>query len=117
MSDHVAFTSVIKQAYKSSLKQGETSRRGPYWWTDDIAEGRAKCIAARRELTWQRRRAVDSRGTAMASEVYRTQKKELCKLIKTTKRKFCQEFCHELDNDVWTGAYRTVLKKIHCRAP
>ncbi|KAK9700637.1 hypothetical protein QE152_g31103 [Popillia japonica] len=51
MSDHVAFTSVIKQAYKSSLNQGETSRRGPYWWTDDIAEGRAKCIAARRELT------------------------------------------------------------------
>ncbi|KAK9751923.1 hypothetical protein QE152_g4766 [Popillia japonica] len=53
----------------------------------------------------------------MASEAYRTQKKELCKLIKIIKRKFWQEFCQELDNDVWRGAYRTVLKKLHCLAP
>lgn len=108
---------LIRQALQNSVKQCSVRKKHPYWWTEDISRKRAECIRARREQTRLSRRGVDGRNIGVNREAYRTKKRELVKLIKTTKRRFWKKFCEELENDIWGGAYKTVLKKGKCLTP
>lgn len=102
---------LISEAYKNSIKHNNKYKQDPYWWTDDISEKRKACMKNRRELTRIRKREVDVPAWDAALTAYRNSRKTLNKLIKQSKRECWEKLCAEVENDVWGGAYKIVLKK------
>ncbi|KAK9753028.1 Neurotransmitter-gated ion-channel ligand binding domain [Popillia japonica] len=74
-------------------------------------------MKTRRELTRIRKRNVDAPAWDAAIMAYRSSRKALSKLIKLSKRKCWEELCAEVDNDVWGGAYKIVMKKTEYLTP
>ena len=115
--DYVECARLIRQAYKNSVKYNDMRKKNPYWWTQEIGKQRGKCVKNRRVLTRLRKRKADSGACVAAIEAYRGSKKDLSKLIKQTKKKFWDELCTDLENDVWGGAYKIILKRAGLLAP
>ena len=81
-------------------------RRPAYWWTNEIAELRKKCLKLRR--TVQRGRKSD-RDFALRSFIYRTAKKALGRAIKTSKCRCCDKLRDDLNSDPWGLGYKIVM--------
>lgn len=56
-------------------------------------------------------------GKTQTRETYRTQKKELCKLIRSVKRMQWQKIGNELKEDVWSCGYKIVMRGMRNTAP
>ena len=112
--NHTTCTNLITQAYKNSLKHCERKNDAPYWWTDDIERGRDECIRTRRKMTRIRKKKGDCES---AMEEYRMARKSLGNLIRGTRRRFWEDLCKELENDIWGSAYKIVLKKLNYLTP
>ena len=81
-----------------------------YWWSDNIAELRKRCLSLRRQYTRAKKRAPHA-----AEELrlqYATARLSLRKEINERKRTFWRELCDELDADPWGKAYRIAARKM-----
>lgn len=89
-------------------RRRESNRRKPvFWWSDEIAELRRKCLRARR----QHQRAAQAENPVLRQQ-YREARSELKHAIKRSKRKCFQELCDEVDHDPWGRPYLSVMRKI-----
>jgi Reverse transcriptase (RNA-dependent DNA polymerase)/Endonuclease-reverse transcriptase len=80
-------------------------RRPAYWWNDEIATLRAKCLKTRRKA--QRAKGVSEREAL--SVIHKEAKAELRHAITASKKHCFQKLCKEADEDPWGDAYRTVM--------
>ncbi|CAK9799120.1 Retrovirus-related Pol polyprotein from type-1 retrotransposable element R1 (Fragment) [Anthophora plagiata] len=92
--------------------------RAAYWWSQEIADLRAACSAARRQYARsQRRRRRDETRTAQLYEVYKTKKLDLKLAITRAKARAWNELLGSLDRDPWGRPYKMVLGKLRPRVP
>lgn len=79
----------VKQACDESMpkiKSGAKYRKAVYWWSEDIALQRKKCIEARRTYTREKRRGQEAAAEeASLAERYKEEKKKLRNMIKNSK--------------------------------
>ncbi|KAG5881950.1 hypothetical protein JTB14_020514 [Gonioctena quinquepunctata] len=81
-------TELLQEAYQISISQkGKNNNRKPYWWNQQIVSKRCQCNQMRRDIS----RAVSQRNIpeeekAQLINNYKTEKRTLQKLIKTSKR-------------------------------
>lgn len=85
--------------------QKYNNKRPVYWWTEEIRELRAKCLAARRAST------RNHNDLALKYE-YKRSRKSLRKAIKNSKRKCWTALCNEIDTDPWGKPYKIAVKKL-----
>lgn len=83
--------------------------RPTYWWNEDIAEQRRKCIAKRR--IYQRRGRVTADREAERSD-YLEAKKVLRTAIKQSQERAWAELVASVEGEVWGLPYRLVTKKL-----
>lgn len=108
-----ATMSAITQACEASMprKRRRENRRPVYWWTEEIAELRRKCLHLRRVAQRSRNRPE----AAVTSMEHITARKSLRAAIKMSKINRWKELCNDVNNDPWGLGYKIVMKKI--RAP
>ncbi|CAH1384896.1 unnamed protein product, partial [Tenebrio molitor] len=121
-----AFMTALKNATSETLMKAHTGkhRRKPvYWWNDEIAAVRKRCMKARRTFT---RRTVtkrtesteqDANGDEEKRAAYQLARKELAVAITKAKNKKWQELIEEVDTDIWGTGWRIVRKKMSARIP
>jgi hypothetical protein len=121
-----AFMTALKNATSETLMKAHTGkhRRKPvYWWNDEIAAMRKRCMKARRTFT---RRTVtkrtesteqDANGDEEKRAAYQLARKELAVAITKAKNKKWQELIEEVDTDIWGTGWRIVRKKMSARIP
>ena len=79
-----------------------------YWWTQEIADARKKCIQARRHYTRGNARA----GGQADPTPYKTAKKALSLLIKRSKERAWDKLIEEVEADPYGKAYKVVRRKM-----
>lgn len=103
--------------------RGGTTRRQTYWWDEEIAQARARCIQDRRK--WSRaktRRRKEERkqngnvqnedNLQHLEKSYKTSKKKVVKLIYKAKEKTWRELIKDIDKDQWETPYRVIMNKL-----
>ncbi|XP_049871151.1 uncharacterized protein LOC126370360 [Pectinophora gossypiella] len=94
------------------------SRRAVYWWTQDIADLREACVAARREFTRYRRLQTRSEEREdLLHNIYSQSKKTLQLAISRSKTLSRQEMLEDLNRDPWGRPYRAARCKFRPQAP
>jgi hypothetical protein len=86
----------------------QRQRKSAFWWNDDIAACRAKCIKARR-------RAQRARTDILRSEyskAYKLMRKQLKIAIRTSKKEKFKELCEEVDTNPWGLGYKNAMAKL-----
>ncbi|KAL7725633.1 hypothetical protein ACLKA6_005692 [Drosophila palustris] len=105
----------IAGACKASMKQRRSFKRNHepvYWWTEEIAEARRRCITARRLLHRSRGRPeFDERRLE-----YSLRRRVLKKAIRRSKSERFLELCDDAENDTWGLAYKLAVKKFNVQA-
>jgi len=95
----------IEEACDASMQQRKGFKRhhkSIYWWNDEIAEERRKCISARRLLQRSRGRPeYESR-----RDEYGKRRRSLKKAIRRSKNERFLELCDDAENDTWGLAYK-----------
>lgn len=101
---------LIHEACNSSMprKNPRKNRRPAYWWTEDIANLRRKCLQLRRRAQRSRRGPE----AALRSAEHKTAKKELRDAIKRSKANKWQTLTEEVDKNPWGLGYKIVTKKL-----
>lgn len=100
----------ITRACDASMPRTGKSRRPPvYWWTDEVAERRRECIAARRILKRTRRSSPDYED---AYKVYSRSKGTFRQSIKCAKAQCWKQLCASVEQDPWGRAYKIVTNKL-----
>ncbi|XP_062141906.1 uncharacterized protein LOC133849886 [Drosophila sulfurigaster albostrigata] len=82
-----------------------------YWWNQQIADARRRCIRSRRILQRSRGR-VDFETRRLE---YALNRRLLKKSILSSKKEKFLELCDEADRDIWGMAYKVVLKKTQAK--
>lgn len=90
--------------------QKYNNKRPVYWWTAEIRELRAKCLAARRTST-------RSHGNQTLETEYKRARLILRRAIKESKRRCWTELCNGIDSDPWGNPYKIVMKKLGGNKP
>lgn len=125
---HNILTKACITATKRSQKTNKpTYKYTPkYWWNEDIAQARQKCIRLRRAYTkhktWIKRRANTQnipyeQQTDPHYERYKDAHKLLRKLITKSKAQKWQELIDEVESDKWGQPYQIVMNKLRKKAP
>lgn len=96
--------------FRRGRKEGK-QLRPVYWWNENIAEQRRKCVAARREVTRANKGNDEWRKVELRNK-YKKERQKLKKEIKKSKNEKWRDLCDELENDVWGQAYQILLKRI-----
>ncbi|KAK9670810.1 hypothetical protein QE152_g41187, partial [Popillia japonica] len=95
-------TEVIGEAYKNSTTEyTKRERREPYWWNEEVGNKRKQCILLRRIVTRMAKKNFTEEVKMQAKEKYKEGRKELCKLIKKSRKEHWNKLCRELNNDIW----------------
>lgn len=105
-------TEIISEACDLAfpIDKGGTPHRKPiHWWNRDIADARARCIRARRQLT--RARTNDGEVDPLRNE-YKKLKNDLKRLIKKSKYAAWKDLINEIDSDVWGLGYKIATGKL-----
>ncbi|CAG4955271.1 unnamed protein product [Colias eurytheme] len=93
-------------------------RRQMYWWSADISQLRASCVAARRAYTrHRRRRRRDEEEEARLYAVYRDCIVTLQDAIGTAKTRAWEEMLEDLNHEPWGRPYKRVRQKLRPWAP
>lgn len=95
---------------------GRRTRKCQYWWTEEIAEARRKCVSIHRSHYRNARRGRLQEAEE-ALKLYRTTKKELKRLIKRSRERCWVQLCEEVDRDAFGKAYKIVMKKLGAAVP
>ena len=93
-----------------STRAGKTS---VYWWSDEIAELRRKCLRSRRIYT----RAKRNSAALHEAEDFKNARKELKIAINRAKKDRWEELRNDLNKNPWGLGYRIVISKLGARTP
>jgi hypothetical protein len=93
----------MPRSYRSHVK-----RKPAFWWNDEIATLRSKCLGARRQA--QRARSDSEKESRRF--IYREARAMLRHAISTSKKHCFQKLCEEVDENPWGDAYRMVVVKL-----
>lgn len=96
--------------------RGGDKQCSKYWWSEEIADLRRVCIAARRGLTRARKRN-DLELVELKYASYRDVRRQLRVSIKKAKIEAWNELIAEIDEDPWGLPFKMVLGKIRRPAP
>jgi hypothetical protein len=88
--------------------RSEKRRMPAYWWNDEIASLRAKCLKTRRQA--QRARGESERDARRV--IHKVAKAELRHAVTASKKHCFLKLCKEADEDPWGDAYRMVMAKL-----
>lgn len=91
------------------------NRKAVYWWTDEIAALRRRCIQCRRRITRTRRRNPEA--AELGSAELREAKRELKRAIVRSKKLKWEELRQDVNRDPWGLGYRVVMRKLGARSP
>lgn len=107
-------TSKITEACNASFKKlgGRSTRKPIYWWSQEIAYARTRCIKARRLITRRRTRKANDDEISRLHQDYKTQRNTLKKLIKTSKYQAWKKLISEIDEDIWGLGYKIATQKL-----
>ena len=110
-------TDVVTRACNKALKlKCHRDKRSPvYWWCEEVAEARKKCLACKRILA-RINRKDDEQRRITSREIYKEARNELKKAIIAAKRNAWNMVIEEVNQDPWGKGYRIVTGKIK-RAP
>jgi len=89
-------------------------KRGVYWWSDDLAQARRRCVAARRMLCRARRRG---RPYMDLEDLYKKARSNLAKKIRKAKTESWDALISTLDEDPWGIPYRIVMDRLRDSGP
>ena len=93
-------------------------RRACYWWSEELANLRAACIAAQRAYTCSRRRANrDVENEARLHDLHMEAKKRLKVAIGDAKNRAKEEMLESPNNDPWGRPYRAARNKLRPIGP
>lgn len=108
---------LINRLCKATMprKNPRPVKRATYWWTDDIAELRRHCIAAKRRM--YRARERDRPTAAALTTQYKLARKTLTNAIKDSKKQSWRRLCEEVDQDPWGLGYTIVTQRLGSRGP
>lgn len=94
------------------------NRRSAYWWTDEIAELRQRCLQTRRHYTrTRRRRRSNAVEIETAYVAYRNATRVLQAAIANAKARSWTELIDQLNGDPWGRPYKMVLGKLRPWVP
>lgn len=118
-TSHNECSKAIEEAYQNSLKRNKNrTLTKPYWWNRDIEQKRHMCNGTRRMLTrLAGRRLVDRRELIEIENKLKDLRRELKKMIQTSKKVHWRELQNELDNNIWGDAYRIVMRNLRFSLP
>lgn len=94
------------------LSQTKENSKISYWWNDQIAEVKRKCIGLRRIFTRNRRHAENFTDLNDKWDEYKSERAKLKSEIRRSKRERWKNLCQELDKDVWGEGYKIVHRNL-----
>lgn len=105
-----AVLDVITKACDSSMPKKKiwSGRPQAYFWTDEIASLRRKCLRLRRSA----QRARNRPDLNVKLTAFNIAKKELRNAVKASKRRCWRELCEDINNNPWGLGYKLVTKKL-----
>lgn len=115
-----SLTEQIKQICNQNLKQkGQKykNHKPVYWWTEKIADMRAKCNIYRRSYTRAKSKRLSGEIQTTLLEQLKTARKELKSLIRCEKKRSWMALCSDLDDDIWGRGFQIVTKKFRRGTP
>lgn len=102
---HLVLSTLCNAVMPKKKHQRENKRNPMYWWNEEIAEQRKKCLAARRKFT-------RSRGNQDLKQELREARNQLKRSIKKSKEKHWKELIQEVEDDPWGLPYKIVANKL-----
>jgi len=90
------------------------ARRGVYWWTDELASARRRCVAARRVFCRAKRR---HRPLEDLRNLYKKARRDLVKKIRKAKTESWAALLETLDKDPWGLPYKLVMDRLRTSGP
>jgi len=85
------------------------TKRGVYWWSEELAQSRRRCVAARRLLCRAKRR---NRPYMDLANVYRKARSTFAKMIRKAKAESWDALLRSLDDDPWGIPYKLVMDRL-----
>ena len=108
-------TTALERACDESMPRVRPpGRRSAYWWTEEIAQHRKECIAARRAL---QREFRDMMRRQDLEREYKDKKRTLKRAIKIAKDTCWTSVLEEVDGSLWGEGYKIVTKRLKARQP
>ncbi|XP_073999982.1 uncharacterized protein [Rhodnius prolixus] len=108
---------LVRQACDDSMPRRAKLRRrktAVYWWTEEIAELRRKCLRLRRIVTRARRR---NRDVEMEHSQFSQARRALKNAIFRSKQLKWEDLKRDVDNDPWGLGYKIVMRKLGSQSP
>lgn len=113
------FVNLVSQTCDQALlkrTEGMNNRKPVYWWTEDIASLRRRCLSFRRDMVRANRtEELPREERTRLREAYANQRKLLRNAIKQAKIKAWKDVIEEVENDLWGNGYRIVTNKFQLR--
>lgn len=105
----------IKEACDSSMpyKRRWQGRTQAYWWSEEIAELRRRCLYLRRRAQRTRNRQD---GMELSAQ-HKHAKKLLVRAIRDSKQRCWRKLCDEVNENPWGEGYKIVMKKLSRNSP
>lgn len=105
-----AVMKTIRKACEESMpRKIRYNKRPVYWWTDEIAGQRTRCLHLRRLA----QRSINRPEQEAALRDYKVARKILRKSIKKSKADKWKSLCNEVNLDPWGLGYKIVMKRLH----
>lgn len=109
-------------------KRSTNYKRQVFWWNEEIAELREKCIRDRRRWTRVKTRKKKKESRQRGSEVdvgnlrnlegkYRESRKKVVKAIYCAKEEAWKDLIKQIDRDQWRTPYRVVMNRLRAADP
>jgi len=90
------------------------SRRGVYWWSDELAQARRRCVAARRLYSKAKRR---NRPHEDFWNLHKKARSDFARKIRKAKSEAWGAFLRTLDDDPWGIPYKIVMDRLRTTGP
>lgn len=108
----------LTDACESCMPKGtyKGGKKPAYWWSQEIAALRKKCLGARRTHKRSCKKAPLAQGEPdLLGETYRNACRNLIIAIRRSKQRKWNDLCKQVETDPWGLPYKLVMKKIKGR--
>lgn len=92
-------------------KKTPCNRREVFWWNQDIADSRKKCLKARRTYT-RCKKNPNVTEKIILWDIYKSAKLELNFLIKKSRDAQWKLLCDDIENNLWGIGFRIAMQKL-----
>lgn len=105
----VQIMEAVTRACDAAMPRRVTGTRRPpaFWWTQEIAGLRKRCLQARRKY----QRAREAERLVALRQCFADLRRDLKKAIKASKRSCWRDLCREVESDVWGRPYKLVMNR------